>query len=202
MDKQEESTSRTGSSQRGRPAEKKSDQHPARSDGVARSNPNKIKSDESQRVKREFKNPFISLHRVRSPSRSRRPSNVPRSDKSPFQTCGDNHFYRPSSSHSPDPRDLGPESRVCNAPHGADSELTNGQSGSPRKSTRAIKRFVEGIPKSTENKAPAGFEILSHQKSEHLELDEQIQPTGQGVIKDPDSWGGGGNQALDIGLTV
>ena len=80
MDKQEKSTSRTGSSRRGGPAEKKSDQHPARSDGVARSNPNNIESD--KRVKREGKNPFISLHRDRSPSRSRRPSNVPRSDKS------------------------------------------------------------------------------------------------------------------------
>ena len=66
MDKQEESTSRTGSSQRGWPAEKKSDQHPAQSDGLARSNPNKIKSDKSQRVKREGKNQFISLHRDRS----------------------------------------------------------------------------------------------------------------------------------------
>ena len=116
MDKQEESTSRTGSSQRGRPVEKKSDQHPTQSDGVARSNQNKIKSDEIQRVKREGKNPFISLHRDRNPSRSRRPSNVPRSDKSPSQARGDNHFYRPSSSHSPDPRDLGPKYRVCNAP--------------------------------------------------------------------------------------
>ena len=68
MDKQEKSTSRTGSSRRGRPAEKKSDQHLTQSDGVARSNPNNIKSDE--KVKREGKNPFISLHRDRSPSRS------------------------------------------------------------------------------------------------------------------------------------
>ena len=154
-------------------------------------------------MKREGKNPFISLHRDRSPSRSRRPSHVPRSDKSPSQTRGDNHFYRPSSSHSPDPRDLGPKSRVCNAPHHANSELTDGQSSSPRKSARAIKRFVEGIPKSTENKALAGFKILLRQKSEHLEFDEQTQPTGQGVIKDPDSLGGGGgNQALNIGLMV
>ena len=93
MDKQEESTSRTGSSRRGRPAEKKSDQHPTQSDSAARSNPNKIKSDESQRVKREGENPFISLHRDRSLSRSRRPGNVPRSDKSLSQTCGDDHFY-------------------------------------------------------------------------------------------------------------
>ena len=114
MDKQEKSTSRTGSSRRGQPAEKKSDQHPARSDGVARSNPNNIKSDE--RVKREGNNPFISLHRDRSPFWSRGPSNVPRSDKSPSQTHGDNRFYRPSSNHSPDPRDLGPKSRVCNTP--------------------------------------------------------------------------------------
>ena len=68
--------------------------------------------------------------------------------------------------------------------------MTDGQSGSPRRSARAIKRYVEGIPKSTENKALTGFEILSHQKSEHLELDEQLQPTGQGVIKNPDSVGG------------
>ena len=188
MDKQERSTSRTVSSRRGQPAEKKSDQHPARSDDVARSNPNNIKSDE--RVKREGKNPFISLRRDKSPSWSRRPSNVPRSDKSLSQTCGDNHFYRPSSSHSPDPRDLGPKSRVCNAPHGTDSELTDGQSSSPRRSARVIKRHEEGIPKSTENKASAGFEILSRQKSEHLELDKQTQPTGQGVIKSPDSIGG------------
>ena len=49
--------------------------------------------------------------------------------------------------------------------------------------------FIEGMPKSTENKAPAGFKILSRQKSEHLELDEQMQPTGQGVIKNSDSVG-------------
>ena len=101
-------------------------------------------------MKIEGKNPLISLHRDRSPSRSRRPSNVPRSDKSPSQTRGDNQFYSPSSTHSPDPRDLGPKSTVCNAPQGSDSEWTDGQSGSPRKSARAIKRFVEGIPKSTE----------------------------------------------------
>ena len=96
MDKQVESISRSGSSQRGWPAEKKSDQHPAQSNGVARSNPNinKIKFDEGQRVEREGKNPFISLHRDRSPPRSRRPSNVPRSDKSPSQTHGDKHSYR------------------------------------------------------------------------------------------------------------
>ena len=69
-------------------------------------------------------------------------------------------------------------------------ELTDGQSNSRRRSARAIKRYVEGIPKSTENKAPAGFEILSRQKSEDLELDEQMQPTGQGVIKNPNSIGG------------
>ena len=197
MDKQEESTSGSGSLRRGRHAEKKSDQHPAQSEdirlqGAARSNPHKIKSDENQRVKREGKNPFISLHRDRSPSRSRRPSSVPRSDKSPSQTRGNNDVYRASSSHSPDLRDFGPRSRVCNASHGSDSELTDGQVGSPRKSVRAIKRFVEGVPKSTENKAPAGFEILLRQKSEHLQLDDQTQPTSQGVIKDPDSLGGGG----------
>ena len=141
-------------------------------------------------MEREGKNPFISLHRDRSPSRSRRPSNVPRSDESLSQTCGDNHVYRPSSSHSPDPKDLGPKSRVCTAPHGTDSELTDRQSGSPRRSARAIKCYIEGIPKSTENKTLEGFEILSRQKSEHLELEEQTQPTGQGVIKNPDSVGG------------
>ena len=166
MGKQEKSTSRTGSLQREWSAEKKSDQHPAQCDGVSRSNPNNVKSD--KRVKREGKNPFISLHMDRSPSLSRRPGNVPRSDKSPSQTCGDNPVYRPSSSHSPDLRDLGPKSRVCNAPHSTDLELTDGQSGSPRRSARAIKCYVEGIPKSTENKALAGFEILSCQKSEHL----------------------------------
>ena len=102
-------------------------------------------------MKREGKNPLISLDRDRSPSRSRRPSNVPRSDKSPSQTRGDNHFYRPSSSYSTDPRDLGPKSTVSNAPQGSDLEWADGQSGLPRKLARTIKRFVEGIPKSTEN---------------------------------------------------
>ena len=79
----------------------------------------------------------------------------------------------------------------------------DGQSSSPRKLARAVKCFVEGIPKSTENKAPAGFEILSRQKSEHFEFDEQTQLTGQGVIKDPDSLGGGGGyQALNISWMV
>ena len=198
MNKQEKSTSRTGSSRRGWPAEKKSDQHPVWSDGVARSNPKNIESDE--RVKREGENPFISLHRDRSPSQSRRPSNVPRSDKSPSQTRGDKHIYRPSSSHSPDPRDFGPKSRVCNIRHGTDLELTIGQSSSPMRLVRAIKHYVEGIPKSTEYKALAGFEILSCQKSEHLELDKQTQPTGHGVIKIPIVLGE--NQSLIIGLMV
>ena len=52
---------------------------------------------------------------------------------------------------------------------------------------RAIKRCVEGHPKSPEDDALAGFEILSGQKIEHLEPDEQTQPSNQGVIKDPDS---------------
>ena len=34
-----------------------------------------------------------------------------------------------------------------------------------------------------------GFEILLHQKVEHVEADEQTQPTDQGVIKDLDSIG-------------
>ena len=68
--------------------------------------------------------------------------------------------------------------------------MTDGPSSLPRKSARAIKCFVEDIPKSTENKATAGFEILPCQKSEHLELDEQMQPTGQEVMKGPNSLGG------------
>ena len=153
IDKQEDSTSRMGSSRRGQPAEKKSDQHPARSDGAARSNPKKIEADEGQRMKREGKNPLISLYRDRSPSWSSGTSNVLRSDKSPSQTRGDNHFFRPSLSHSPDPRDLGPKSTISNALQGgSDSEWANGQSGSRRKSARAIKRCVE-------NKALAGIEI-------------------------------------------
>ena len=172
MDKQKKFTSRTGSSRRGWPAEKKSDQHPAQSDSVARSNPNNIKSDE--RVKREGKNPFISLHRDRSPSRSRRLSNFPRSDKSPSQTRGNNHFLGLAQAIALIQETWAQSPEFVT--HGTDSELTVGQSGSPRRSARAIKRYVEGIPKSTENKAPAGFEILSRQKSEHLELDKQMQP--------------------------
>ena len=79
-------------------------------------------------MKREGKNPLISLYRDRSPSRSSRTSDVPRSDKSPSQTCGDNHFYRPSSSHSPDPRDLGPKSTISNTPRAL---IQNGLMGSP-----------------------------------------------------------------------
>ena len=185
MDKQEKSTSRTGSSQRGEPAEKKSDQHPTQSDGVARSNPNN-KSDE--RVKREGKKPFISLHRDRSPSRSRRPSNIPRSDKSLSQTRGD--FYRPSSSHCSDPRDLGPKSRVCNAPHGTDSELTDGQSSSPRRLARAIKRYVEGIPKSKEIRHRQVSKFYCIRRVSILSLTSKRKPTGHGVIKNPDNVGG------------
>ena len=93
MGKQEESTPRAGNSCRGQPAEKKSDEHPAWSDGVARSNSNKIKSDESQRLKREGKKLSNSLHKDRSPSLSKRTSRVPRSGKSPCQsTRGDYHF--------------------------------------------------------------------------------------------------------------
>ena len=179
MGKQEESTPRVGSSQRRRPAEKKSGQHPAQSDSVARSNPNKIKSDESQLLKREGKNLSDSLHKDRRLSQRKRSSNVPRSGKCPCQsTHGDDHFYRPS----PGPRDLGTTSRVYNA-HGTDSELADVCSSLPVMATRAIKHCVEGNLKSTEDNAPAGFKILSHQKSEHLEPDEQMQPTDQGVIK-------------------
>ena len=42
---------------------------------------------------------------------------------------------------------------------------------------RATKRCVEGNSQSTEDDVPTGFTILSHQMVEHLELDEQIQPT-------------------------
>ena len=113
MSKQEESTPRAGSSQKKQPAEKKSDQCPTRSDGVARSNSNKIKSDESQRLKKEGKNLSDSLHKGRSLSRSRRTSRVSRSDKSPSQsTHRDNHLYSPKPSPSPGPRDLVPTSRV------------------------------------------------------------------------------------------
>ena len=179
MSKQEESTPRAGSSRRGQPAEKKSDQHPAWSDGVARSNSNKIKSDESQRLKREGKNLSNSLHKDRSPSLSKRTSSVPRSGKSPSQsTRGVDHFYRPR--HSPGPRDLGPTSRVYNT-NGTDSELADVRSSSPMMARRVIKCCVEGNPKSTEHDAPAGFNILLRQKSEHFEPHEQMQRAGQGV---------------------
>ena len=71
------------------------------------------------------------------------------SGKSPSQsTHGDDN-----PSPSPGPRDLGPRSRVYNA-HGTDSELTNVRSFSPIMAARAIKRCVEGNPKSTEDNAP------------------------------------------------
>ena len=90
--------------------------------------------------------------------------------------------------------------RVYNAPHGTDSELPDVRSCSPMMVARAIKHCVEGNPKSTEDNAPTGFEILSCQKSKHLEPDEQMQPIDQGVIKDPDSIGG--KSILKIGFTV
>ena len=99
-------------------------------------------------MKREGKNPFIPLHRDRSPSRSRRPINAPRSDKSPSQTCGDNNFYGPiifiglAQALSPDLKDLGPKSRVCNGHHGTDLELADGQSSSPKRSARAIENVM------------------------------------------------------------
>ena len=43
---------------------------------------------------------------------------------------------------SPDLRDLGPKSRVCNGQHGTDSELADGQSSSPRRSARAIENVM------------------------------------------------------------
>ena len=83
-------------------------------------------------MKREGKNPFIPLHRDRSPSRSTRPINAPRSDKSLSQTHGDNHFYR----------DLVPWWPLQTLDFGPDSELADGQSSSPIRSARAIENVM------------------------------------------------------------
>ena len=89
MDKQE-SKPRAGSSRGRQPAEKKSDQRPARSDGGTRSKSvksdqrpawsdgtrsNASKSDRGQKLKKEGKN-LSYLHKDTSPSRSRRASSV------------------------------------------------------------------------------------------------------------------------------
>ena len=141
MSKQEESMPRAGSSQRKQPAEKKSDQHPTRSDGVAKTNSNKIKSDESQRLKKEGNNHSDSLHKHRGPPRSRRTSSVSRSGKSLSQsTHGDDHFYRHRPSPSPGPKDLGRTSRVHNS-NGTDLEMADVCSSLPLKARRANKHL-------------------------------------------------------------
>ena len=209
MNKQE-STPRAGSSRVRQPAEKKSDQRPARGDGGTRSKfvksdqrparsdstrSNASKSDRGQKLKKEGKN-LSYLHKDTSPSRSRRASSVSRSGKSPSQNTGDDvQLYRPrprprpKPSPSPGSRDLGPASRVYNS-SGSGSEMANRCSSSPMTARRASKRSVEGYPKSTVDDAPTGLEILSRQKVKHVEADERMQQINQGVIKVPDSLGG------------
>ena len=124
MDKQEP-TPRAGSSRGRQPAEKKSDQCPAWSDGGARSKSVKSdqcpaqsdgtrsqasKSDGGQILKKEGKN-LSYLHKDTSPSQSRRASSVSRSGKSPSRTTPDDvQLHRPRPSTSPGSRDLGPAS--------------------------------------------------------------------------------------------
>ena len=114
-------------------------------------------------------------------SRSRGTSSVSRLGKS---THGFDHLYRPSP--SPGPRDLGSALRVYNS-NGTDLKMADVRSSSPVMARRTTNRCVEGNPKSTENNSPTGFEILSRQKVEHLEPDQQMQPTDWGVTKDPNS---------------
>ena len=207
MDKQEP-TPRAGSSRRRQPAEKKSDQRPARSDGGARSKLVKSdqcpawsdstrskasKSDGCQVLKKEGKN-LSYLLKDTSPSRSRRASSVSRSGKSPSRnTREDVQLHRPRPSPRPSPRpgsgDLGPASGAYNG-SGSGSEMADGRSSSPMTARRASKRFVEGYPKSTVDDAPTGLEILSRQKVKHVEADERMQQINHGVIKVPDSLGG------------
>ena len=204
MDKQEP-TPRAGSSRGRQPAEKKSDQRPARSDGGAR--PKSVKSDQcsarsdgtrskasksdgGQILKKEGKN-LSYLHKDTSPSRSRRASSVSRSGKSPSRNTRDDdvQLHRPRPSPSPGSRDLGPASGAYNS-SGSGSEMADGRSSSPMTARRASKRSVEGYPKSTVDDAPTGLEILSRQKVKHVEADERMQQINQGVIKVPDSLGG------------
>ena len=175
MDKQEPMP-RAGSSRGRQPAEKKSDQRPARSDGGARSQSVKSdqcsarsdgtrskasKSDGGQILKKEGKN-LSYLHKDTSPSRSRRASSVSRSGKSPSRdTRDDVQLLRPSP--SPGSRDLGPASGAYNS-SGSGSEMADGRSSLPMTARRASKRSVEGYPKSTVDDAPTGLEILSRQK--------------------------------------
>ena len=53
--------------------------------------------------------------------------------------------------------------------------MANVRSSLPMMARRASKRSVEGYPKSTEDDAPTGLEILSRQKVKHVEADEQMQ---------------------------
>ena len=203
MDKQE-SMPRAGSSRGRQPAEKKSDQHPARSDGGARSKSVKSdqcpaqsdgarskasKSDGGQKLKKEDKN-LSYLHKDTSPSRSRRAISVSRSSQSPSRNTRDDvQLYRPRPSPSPGSRDLGPASRAYNS-SGSGSEMADGRSSLPVMARRTSKRSVEGYPKSTVDDTPTGLEILSCQKVKHVEADERMQQINQGVIKVPNSLGG------------
>ena len=179
MDKQKP-TPRAGSSRRRQPAEKKSDQRPARSDGGARSKSVKSdqcparsdstrskasKSDGCQILKKEGKN-LSYLLKDTSPSRSRRASSVSRSGKSPSRNTREEVQLprpRPSPSPRPSPRpgsgDLGPASGAYNC-SGSGSEMADGRSSLPMMARRASKRFVEGYPKSTVHDALTGLEIL------------------------------------------
>ena len=197
MDKQE-STPRAGSSRGRQPAEKTSDQCPARSDGGARSKSvksdqrpawsdgtrsNASKSDGGQKLKKEGKN-LSYLHKDMSPSLSRRAGSVSRSGKSLSQNTRDDvQLYRPRP--SPSSRNLGPASRVYNS-SGSGSEMADRRSSSTMTARRASKHSVEGYPKSTVDDAPTGLQILSHQKVKHVEADERMQQINQEVIKVPD----------------
>ena len=203
MDKQEP-TPRAGSSRGRQPAEKKSDERPARSDGGARSKSVKSdqcsarsdgirskarKSDGGQILKKEGKN-LSYLHKDTSPSRSRRASSVSRSGKSPSRNTRDDvQLLRPSPSPSPGSRDLGPASGAYNS-RGSGSEMADVRSSLPMMARRASNCSVEGYPKSIVDDAPTGLEILSRQKVKHVEADEQMQQISQGVGKLPDSLGG------------
>ena len=179
MDKQEP-TPRAGSSRGRQPAEKKSDQRPAQSDGgtgsksvksdqcSARSDGTRSKaskSDGGQILKKEGKN-LSYLHKDTSPSQSRRASSVSRSGKSPSRNTRDDvQIHRPSPSPSPSPspgsRDLGPASGAYNS-SGSGSEMADRRSSSPMTARRASKCSVEGYPKSSVDDTPTGLEILSH----------------------------------------
>ena len=199
MDKQEP-LPRAGSSRGRQPAEKKSDQCPAWSDGGARSKSVKSaqtdgtrskasKSDEGQILKKEGKN-LSYLRKDTSPSRSRRASSVSRSGKSLSRNTRDDvQLHRPRPSPSPGSRDLGPVSGAYNS-SGSGSEMADGCSSLPMAARRVSKRSVEGYPKSAVDDALTGLEILSRQKVEQVEAEERMQQINQGVLKVPDSLGG------------